>query len=204
MSVQTLGSALVRESVDVMSAPSYFPVPEFNDLPADIQEIFTEIQEQAGFIPNALFTFAHRPDELRAMLALNAALFEKETGLSTAERELIAVATSAANGCLYCVISHGALYRVESGNPVVADQVTINPVKAELSERERLIVDFALQVSLDSKSVSQGTIDDLRTAGLSDDEIWDIGAITGLFAYSNRLANVTGARPNSEYYALGR
>ncbi|MFV0425461.1 MAG: peroxidase-related enzyme [Beutenbergiaceae bacterium] len=187
-----------------MSTLSYFPVPEFDDLPEDIKEVFTAAQEEAGFIPNFYLAYANRPDELRAFSALHKALFERETGLSNAERELIAVATSAANDCLYCVISHGALLRVETENPLIADQVGINPVKAELTDRQRLIVDFALQVSLDSKTVSQARIDQLRAAGLTDDEIWDTGAVASFFAQSNRIANFIGARPNPEYYGTGR
>lgn len=184
--------------------PSHFPLPQLADLPDDVRERIESVQAKAGFIPNVFAVLAARPDEFRAFFAYHDALMEKEEGLSKAEREMIVVATSAANDCEYCVIAHGALVRIYSKRPKLADQLATNYRTAELSDRERMMLDFALQVAVDSGSVEAVDIDEMRGAGFSDDEIWDIGAISAFFGMSNRLAAVTGMRANDEFYLLGR
>lgn len=183
---------------------SRFPVPELADLPADIREVIETVQEKSGFVPNVFMALAHRPDEFRAFFAAHDALMDKSDGLSKAEREMIVVATSATNGCLYCVVAHGAILRIRAKNPLISDQLAVNPWKADLSDRERHIVDFALKVAGDSARVSDDDIEDLRAAGFDADEIWDIGAIAAFFAMSNRLANLSAMRPNDEFYAMAR
>lgn len=183
---------------------SRFDVPDLEDLPADIREQIMAVQEKSGFVPNVFLAFARRPAEFRAFFAFHDALMDSNEGLSKAERELIVVATSAANGCLYCVVAHGAILRIRAKNPLISDQVATNPTKADLTERERHIVDYALKVATDSANVGDADLDAMRAHGFSDDEIWDIGAITALFALSNRYANFTGMRPNDEFYGMAR
>ncbi len=183
---------------------SRFPVPDLADLPDDIRELIEAVQEKSGFIPNVFLALAHRPAEFRAFFAGHDALMDKAEGLSKAEREMIVVATSAVNDCLYCVIAHGAILRIRAKNPLIADQLATNPFKADLSDRERHIVDFALLMTNDSGSVTDDEIAAMRENGFSDDEIWDIGAITAFFAMSNRLANLTSMRPNDEFYTMAR
>jgi len=185
-------------------AISRFPVPDLADLPDDIRAQIETVQEKSGFVPNVFIALAHRPDEFRAFTAMHDALMDKDDGLSKAERELIVVATSAVNNCLYCVIAHGAILRIRSKRPQLADQVALNPWKADLSERERHMVDFALRMVNDSASVDDSDLDEMRAHGFTDDEIWDIGAITAFFGMSNRLANLSAMRPNDEFYTLGR
>lgn len=193
-------------SVRTMSelAISRFPVPELADLPDDIREMIEAVHEKSGFIPNVFLALAHRPDEFRAFFAGHDALMDKSDGLSKAEREMVVVATSATNGCLYCVIAHGAILRIRAKNPLISDQLATNPFKADLSDRERHIVDFALMVAQDSASVADEDLEEMRAAGFTDDEIWDIGAIAAFFAMSNRLANLAAIRPNDEFYAMAR
>jgi len=186
------------------STPSHFPVPEMASLPDDVRERIEEVQAKAGFIPNVFAVLAARPDEFRAFFAYHDAVMEKEGGLSKAEREMIVVATSAANDCEYCVIAHGALVRIYSKRPKLADQLATNYRTSDLSERERVLLDFAVQVAVDPGSVEQDDIEALREFGFDDDEIWDIGAISAFFGMSNRLAAVTGMRANDEFYLLGR
>lgn len=183
---------------------SRFPVPELADLPDDIRELIEAVQEKSGFIPNVFVALAHRPDEFRAFFAMHDALMDKSEGLSKAEREMIVVATSATNQCLYCVVAHGAILRIRAKNPLIADQLANNPWKADLSERERAIIDFSLRVAGDSASISDADLDDMRARGFTTDEIWDIGAIAAFFAMSNRLANLTSMRPNDEFYSMAR
>jgi len=191
--------------LEAMSAPiSRFPVPELSDLPDDIRSVIEEVQEKSGFVPNVFLALAHRPDEFRAFFEHHNALMDKTDGLSKAEREMVVVATSGRNGCLYCVIAHGAILRIRAKDSLLADQLAVNPAKADLSGRERHIVDFALKVALDSASITDGDLNDMRHNGFSDDEIWDIGAIAAFFAMSNRLANLSAMRPNDEFYTLGR
>lgn len=183
---------------------SRFAVPELSQLPDDIREMIETVQEKSGFVPNVFLALAHRPAEFRAFFAAHDALMDKSEGLSKAEREMIVVATSAVNDCLYCVIAHGAILRIRAKNPLLADQLATNPFKADLSERERHIIDFALKMTTDSGSITDADIDAMRDRGFDDDEIWDIGAITAFFAMSNRLANLTSMRPNDEFYAMAR
>jgi uncharacterized peroxidase-related enzyme len=183
---------------------SRFDVPDLDDLPDDIREQILAVQEKSGFVPNVFLAFARRPAEFRAFFAFHDALMESNEGLSKAERELIVVATSAVNRCMYCVVAHGAILRIRRKDPLISDQVAINPAKADLSDRERDIVDFALAVATDSAAITDDDLDAMRDKGFTDDEIWDIGAITALFALSNRYANFAGMRPNDEFFAMAR
>jgi uncharacterized peroxidase-related enzyme len=184
---------------------SRWPVPELKDLPEDLRARILDVQAKAGFVPNVFLGFAHRPDEARAFFAWHDALLLKEdSGLSKAEREMIIVATSGANGCLYCVVAHGAILRVYSKQPQLADQLATNYRKADISERQRAMLAFALKISHDSASVGEDDFAALRVHGFSNEDIWDIGAITALFGLSNRMANLISLRPNDEFYLLGR
>ena len=183
---------------------SRYPVPKFEDLPKDIQERFLAVQEKAGFIPNVFFAMAHRPAEFRAFADYYDALMEKKGGLSVAEREMIVVATSAANDCIYCVVAHGAVLRIRAKNPLIADQVAINYRKADITPRERAMLDFALKVALDSRATNDADIAALKPHGFDDEDVWDIAAIAAFFALSNRMASFASMRPNDEYYAMAR
>ena len=183
---------------------SRYPVPDIKDLPADIRETILAVQEKAGFVPNVFLALAHRPDEFRAFFAYHDALMEKEGGLSKAEREMIVVATSNANNCQYCVVAHGAILRIRAKNPLVADQVAVNYRKADITPRQKAMLDFAMTVAKDSGAVGEDHFETLRGHGFSDEDIWDIAAITALFALSNRMANFTAMRPNDEFYLMGR
>ena len=183
---------------------SRFPVPDLADLPDDIREMILAVQEKAGFVPNVFLAFAHRPAEMRAFFAYHDALMEKESGLSKAEREMIVVATSAANGCLYCVMAHGAILRIRAKNPLLADQVAINYRKADITPRQRAMLDFAMKVSQDSKAVADADFATLHDQGFTDEDIWDIAAISAFFALSNRMANFLSMRPNGEFFTMGR
>ena len=185
-------------------AISRFPIPELKDLPDDIRTRIETVQEKSGFVPNVFLALAHRPDEFRAFFAHHDALMERDSGLSKAEREMIVVATSAANECQYCVVAHGAILRIRAKNPLIADQVAINYRKADVTERQRAMLDFAMKVSREAATVSEEDFEALRSHGFSDDDIWDIGAIAAFFAQSNRLANLSGMRPNDEFYNFGR
>jgi alkylhydroperoxidase AhpD family core domain len=183
---------------------SRFPIPELSQLPADIREKIVAVQEKAGFVPNVFLALAHRPDEFRAFFAYHDALMEKNEGLTKAEREMIVVATSGANDCQYCVVAHGAILRVRAKNPRLADQVAINYRKAEITPRQRAMLDYAMKVALRSGEVEDADFEALRAHGFSDDDIWDIGAIAAFFGMSNRLANFAGMQPNPEFYLMGR
>jgi uncharacterized peroxidase-related enzyme len=183
---------------------SRYPVPDLQDLPADIRQKIEEVQQKAGFVPNVFLTLAHRPDEFRAFFAYHDALMLRASGLSKAEREMIVVATSGANDCHYCVVAHGAILRVYAKNPFVADQVAINHRKADITDRQKAMLDFALKVALDSARLVEADYDAVRAHGFTDEDIWDIGAIAAFFALSNRMANLISMRPNDEFYALGR
>jgi len=185
-------------------AISRYPVPRLEDLPGDIRERMLEVQEKAGFVPNVFLTLAHRPDEFRAFFAYHDALMLRESGLSKAEREMIVVATSGANDCLYCVVAHGAVLRVYAKDPLVADQVAVNYRKADISAREKAMLAFALKVASRSAELVDADFEALRQHGFSDEDIWDIGAITAFFALSNRMADLMAMRPNDEFYLLGR
>ena len=193
------------ECPGVSSPPiSRFPVPKLEALPEDVRARILAVQEKSGFVPNVFLALAHRPEEFRAFFAYHDALMEKPGGLSKAEREMIVVATSGANRCQYCVVAHGAILRIRAKNPLIADQVAINYRKADLSPRERAMLDFATKVALESHAVGEADYEALREAGFSDEDAWDIAAIAAFFALSNRMANATGMRPNDEFYLLGR
>ncbi len=188
-----------------MSHPiSRFPIPALAELPDDMRARIEQVQAKAGFIPNVFLALAHRPDEFRAFFAYHDALMEKAGGLSKAEREMIVVANSSANQCHYCVIAHGAILRVRAKNPVLADQIAINYRKADITPRQRAMLDFALQVALQPYVVGDTEFATLASHGFSQDDVWDIAAIAAFFAMSNRLANVSAMRPNEEFYTLGR
>jgi uncharacterized peroxidase-related enzyme len=185
-------------------AISRFPVPELADLADDIRERILAVQEKSGFVPNVFLALAHRPDEFRAFFAYHDALMEKETGLSKGEREMIVVATSGLNQCIYCVVAHGAILRIREKNPQLADQVATNYRKADISDRQKAMLDFAAKISLNAHDVNDADFDILRDHDFSEDEIWDIGAISAFFSMSNRMADLTTMRPNDEFYLLGR
>ena len=188
-----------------MSPISRFPVPELADIPDDLQTRMLEVQQKAGFIPNVFLTLAHRPDECRAFFAYHDALMLKDTpALNKAEREMVVVATSGANDCVYCVVAHGAILRIYTKNPRIADQVAINHRKAEITDKQRAMLDFALKVSLRSNEIDEADFVVLRAFGFTEDDIWDIGSITAFFGMSNRLANMSNMRPNDEFYLMGR
>ena len=189
-----------------MTSPdiSRFPVPDINDLPDDLKQIITEVQEKAGFIPNVFVTLAHRPDELRAFWAYHEALMRKQSGLSKAEREMIVVSTSAANNCLYCVVAHGAILRIYEKSTQISEQIATNFRKADITDRQKAMLVFAEKVALQSDQIADEDFETLHAHGFSDEDIWDIGAITALFALSNRMASLTSMRPNDEFYAIGR
>ena len=183
---------------------SRYPVPALADLPDDIRARIVEVQEKAGFVPNVFLTLAHRPAEFRAFFAYHDALMLKEGGLTKAEREMIVVATSGANGCVYCIVAHGAILRVYAKNPLIADQVAANYRKADITPRQRAMLGFALKVAQKSAEIVDEDFDALRAHGFTDEDIWDIGAIAAFFALSNRMANMISMRPNDEFFLLGR
>jgi uncharacterized peroxidase-related enzyme len=181
-----------------------FPIPAIAELPEDIRSRLLAVQEKSGFIPNVFLTLAYRPDEFRAFFAYHDALMERDSGLTKAEREMIVVATSSANQCHYCVIAHGAILRIRAKNPQIADQVAVNYRNADITPRQRAMLDFAMKVSAEAHKISEADFADIASHGFSDDEIWDIAAISAFFALSNRMANVTSMRPNDEFYMMGR
>ena len=188
-----------------VAAPiSRYPVPDLADLPADLRERILAVQAKAGFVPNVFLTLAHRPDECRAFFDYHDALMLRPSGLSKGEKEMIVVATSGANRCLYCVVAHGAVLRIYEKAPLLADAVAINHHKADLSARQHAMLDFALKVCGDSAAVDEADFEGLRAYGFSDEDIWDIGAITAFFGLSNRMANLVSMRPNEEFYLMGR
>src|SRR3954465_8030926 len=187
-----------------MHTVSRFPVPELAAPPEDIRARIVAVHEKAGFIPNVFLAWAYRPAEFRAFFAYHDPLLEKKDGLTKAEREMIVVATSAANHCHYCVIAHGAILRIRAKQPLLADQVAINYLNADLTPRQRAMLDFAMRIADRSHTTSEDDFAVLRGHGLSDDDIWDIGAIAALFALSNRMANMLALRPNDEFYTMGR
>lgn len=181
-----------------------FPMPAVEALPEDIRIRLLAVQEKSGFIPNVFLTLAYRPDEFRAFFAYHDALMERDSGLTKAEREMIVVATSSANQCHYCVIAHGAILRIRAKNPQIADQIAVNYRKADITPRQRAMLDFAMKVSKEAQRISDADFDDIASHGFSNDDIWDIAAISAFFALSNRMANVTSMRPNDEFYMMGR
>jgi len=183
---------------------SRYPVPELKDLPADIRERIEQVQEKAGFVPNVFLALAHRPAEFRAFLAYHDALLLKDGGLTKGEREMVIVATSGANNCLYCVVAHGAILRVYEKKPLIADQIAVNHRKADITPRQDAMLDFALKVTRASHEIGKADFDALRGHGFDDEDIWDIAAISAFFGLSNRMANVMSLRPNDEFYLMGR
>jgi len=183
---------------------SRFPVPALEGLPDDIRAKILEVQEKAGFVPNVFLAFAHRPAEFRAFFAYHDALLLRESGLTKGDKEMIIVATSGINRCLYCVVAHGALLRIYEKNPLVADQVAVNHRKADITPRQRAMLDFAVKVTSESHLVGDADFAALREHGFSDDDAWDIAGIAALFGLSNRIANVSSMRPNDEFYLMGR
>ena len=184
---------------------SRYPVPELKDIPDDVRERILAVQEKAGFVPNVFLALAHRPAEFRAFFAYHDALMEKKTGnLTKTEREMIVTTTSAKNGCLYCVVAHGALVRIYAKQPLLADQIAVNHSKADITPRQKAMLDFAVKVCLESVRVGDEDVAALHAHGFDDEDIWDIAAITAFFGLSNRVANVIGMRPNDEFYLMGR
>jgi uncharacterized peroxidase-related enzyme len=181
-----------------------FPTPALDKLPDDIRDRILAVQDKSGFVPNVFLTLAYRPDEFRAFFAYHDALMDKDSGLTKAEREMIVVATSSANQCHYCVIAHGAILRIRAKNPEIADQIAVNYRKADITARQRAMLDFAMKVSRAAEEISEQDFAEVSRHGFSDDDIWDIAAISAFFALSNRMANVTGMRPNDEFYMMGR
>ena len=183
---------------------SCYPVAQLEDLPEDVRTRITDVQNKAGFIPNVFLALAHRPAEFRAFFDYHDALMFKDSGLSKAEREMIVVATSAANDCHYCVIAHGAILRIYAKNPLIADQVAVNYRKADITPRQRALLDFAITVALHPQEIDEIDRAQLYEHGFNDEDIWDIGAIAAFFALSNRMAHLTDMRPNDEFYTMGR
>ncbi|MDR3469357.1 MAG: peroxidase-related enzyme [Xanthobacteraceae bacterium] len=181
-----------------------FPAPDINALPEDIRTRILGVQEKAGFVPNVFLKLAQRPEEFRAFFAYHDALMEKDTGLTKAEREMIVVATSAVNQCLYCVVAHGAVLRIRAKQPLLADQIAVNYRKADITPRQRAMLDFAVKVTAESHRIGEPDFATLEQHGLSTDEIWDIAAIAAFFGLSNRMANVINMMPNAEFYLMGR
>jgi len=188
----------------MVKAISRYPVPELAELPEDVRSRILAVQEKSGFVPNVFLALAHRPDEFRAFFAYHDALMEKESGLSKAEREMIVVATSGANQCLYCVVAHGAVLRIRAKNPLIADQLAVNYRKADITPRQRAMLDFAMKVSRESHTIGDGDFKTLRAQGYTDEDIWDIGGIAAFYGLSNRMASLLDMRPNEEFYLMGR
>ena len=199
-------SASASENGPMSDAPpiSRFPVPRLDTLPDDMRERIEAVAGKSGFIPNVYLALAHRPDEWRAFFAYHDALMEREGGLTAADKELVVVATSAANDCLYCVVAHGAIARIRARNPLIADQVAVDWRKADVSDRQRAMLEFAVKLAVEPAKVAEADLEALRRHGFGDDDIWDIGAITALFALSNRMAHLSAMRPNDEFYLMGR
>ncbi|MFB6459907.1 peroxidase-related enzyme [Bradyrhizobium tunisiense] len=185
-------------------AISRFPVPDLADMPDDIRARILAVQEKSGFIPNVFLVLAHRPDEFRAFFAYHDVLMDKPGNLTKAEREMIVVATSNLNQCQYCVIAHGAILRIRAKDPLVADQVAVNYRKADITDRQKAMLDFAVRVSTEAYKVSEADFATLKSHAFTEEDIWDIAAISAFFGLSNRIANVTSMRPNSEFYSMGR
>jgi uncharacterized peroxidase-related enzyme len=190
----------------VMTSPNAerFPTPDLAKLPDDIRTRILAVQEKSGFVPNVFLTLAYRPDEFRAFFAYHDALMDKDGGLTKAEREMIVVATSIANQCQYCVVAHGAILRIRAKNPLIADQIAANYRKADITPRQKAMLDFALKVSAEAHEVTDADFSNLAGHGFTNDDIWDIAAIAAFFGLSNRMANVTNMRPNDEFYLMGR
>jgi uncharacterized peroxidase-related enzyme len=188
----------------VSKAISRYPIPKLEDLPLGVRDRMLQVQEKAGFIPNVFLTLAHRPDEFRAFLAYHDALMLRDSNLTKAEKEMIVVATSGVNHCPYCVIAHGAILRIYAKNPHISDQIAVDHRKADVTPRQKAMLDFAVKLARIPEAVTEDDLHSLRAHGFADEDIWDIGGITALFALSNRMAHLTGMRANDEFYLLGR
>ena len=191
-------------SVPTLFPISRFPVPTLEETPDDIRERLLAVQEKAGFIPNVFLALAHRPEEFRAFMAYHDALMDKAGTLTKAEREMIVVVTSNANQCQYCVVAHGAILRIRAKNPLIAEQVAINYRKADITLRQKAMLDFAMKVAFEAYAVGDDDMATLAQHGFDQEDAWDIAAIAAFFGMSNRLANVTSIRPNDEFYTMGR
>jgi len=185
-------------------SPDRYPLAELGDVPDDIRARIVEVQEKSGFVPNVFLMLARRPEEFRAFFAYHDALMLREGNLTKAEKEMIVVATSGANQCLYCVVAHGAILRIYEKNPLIADQLATNWRKAPLTLRQRAMISFAMKVALRSSEIEEADFAELHGQGFTDEDAWDIAAIAAFFALSNRIANVSGMMPNPEFYPLGR
>lgn len=181
-----------------------FPVPEISEIPEDVRDIIVEVQEKTGFVPNVFLALARRPDEFRAFFGYHNALMEKEGGLSKGEREMVVVATSAINQCIYCIVAHGAILRIREKNALISDQIAGNYRKADITPRQKAMLQFAEKVTKTAYEIGDADYAALHTHGFDDEDIWDIGAIAALFGLSNRLANMANIRPNDEFHLLGR
>jgi uncharacterized peroxidase-related enzyme len=196
---------MIKASSLRVAAMNRYPFPALTDLPEDIRARILEVQEKAGFVPNVFLALARRPAEWRAFFAYHDALMLKEGGnLSKGDREMIVTATSAANHCLYCVVAHGAILRIYEKKPLVADQVAVNHRKADITPRQKAMLDFAMKVCLRSHEIEEADFADLQAHGLDDEDAWDIAAITAFFGLSNRMASFSGMQPNPEFYLMGR
>ena len=187
-----------------MTAICRFPVPALKDMPDDVRGRIEAVAAKTGFIPNVFLALARRPDEFRAFFAYHDALMEKDSGLTKAEREMIVVATSAVNDCHYCVIAHGAIVRIRAKNPLLADQIAVNFRKADLTDRQKVMLEFAVKVAKRSADINDADLETMKKAGFSEDDIWDAGAVAAFFAHSNRMANLASIRPNDEFFTMGR
>ncbi|MEZ5739440.1 MAG: peroxidase-related enzyme [Burkholderiaceae bacterium] len=186
------------------TTPDRYPLATIESLPDDMRKMLLELQAKAGFVPNVFLKLARRPDEFRAFFAYHDALMLRENNLSKAEKEMIVVATSAANECLYCVVAHGALLRIYAKQPLIADQVATNYRKAAITPRQRAMLDFAMKAALVAGQLVDADFDALKAHGFDDEDAWDIGAIAAFFALSNRMANLSSMMPNEEFYLMGR
>jgi 4-carboxymuconolactone decarboxylase len=186
------------------AAISRFSVPDLEDLPQDIRDRILKVQEKSGFVPNVFLSLARRPDEFRAFFAYHDALMDKAGGLSKAEREMIVVATSSANQCQYCVVAHGAILRIRAKDPCIADQIAVNYRKADITERQRVMLDFAMKVSQSAHLVCEADFALLKSHGFDEEDAWDMAGIAAFFGMSNRLANMSNMRANPEFYSMGR
>ncbi len=183
---------------------SRFPVVDLSRLPEDLRARIEPVAERTGFVPNVFLGMTHRPDELRAFMDFHDALMERDSGLTKAEREMVVVATSAANDCLYCVIAHGAILRIRARDSEIADRIAANWRTAPVTERQRTMLDFAVKLARVPEQIAPADFDLLHEAGFTDDDIWDIGSITALFALSNRIAHLADLQPNPEFFTMGR
>lgn len=183
---------------------SRFPTPSLDSMPEDVRNRILDVQEKSGFIPNVFLVLANRPAEFRAFFDYHDALMEKDSNLTKGEREMIVVATSGYNQCQYCVVAHGAILRIREKNPLIADQIAVNYHNADITPRQKAMLDFAVKVSQTAQEVSDGDINELKQHGFNDEDVWDITGISAFFGLSNRMANVTAMRPNTEFYSLGR